>query len=350
MLKLTLGLFAALLIFEQMHGESLDELFAQDPLEPGCAVGYAREGKIEYLKGFGIANLEHGIPITPTTRFHIASISKELTGAAVGILILEGKLTLDDDVRSVLPEVPEFEHPITIRHLLHHSSGLANHTRLMPVNNMDYGNAYTQQEMLDLVFAEGLAFKPGTKFEYGASYLLLGKVVERLTDLPLREYLKKHIFEPLGMKSSGLHDDFSLIPNRAEGYLDKDGVWINDRVRYGLTGSGGVHMTISDLLLWNHASRNDLLVEGLAELLYESPAISVTEELQYHFGFTRTTYQDERATVHSGSYQGTRTLLYAFEPGYATAVSCNHRADVRAMTIALRDKIVGTADEDISED
>ena len=338
-------LLSSILLFDQAtfaqsaNTDGLATLFDLDPQEPGCVIGYARDGEIETIRGFGMANLEHGIPISAKTRFHIASISKEFTAAAIGMLALEGKLSLSDDVRTFLPEMPEFDHVITIEHLLQHSSGLANHTRLMPGNGMDYGNSYSQQEALDLVLAQGLSFKPGSKFEYGASYLVLGLVIEKISGIPLREFLQLRMFEPLGMRNSGLHDDFSIIPNRAEGYLKVDDKWINDRVRYALIGSGGIHMTLEDLLIWHHAMRNDRLLKGLARLIYDTPPIPVMQNLAYHFGFFRSLYRDAPATAHSGSYQGTKTLMYAFEPRYVTAIACNHRVDVREMTWSLIAKI-----------
>ncbi len=315
--------------------DPIDDLFAQDPSEPGCAVGYSKDGEIQFVRGYGSSNLEHRIPISPKTRFHVASVSKEFTAAAIGILILEGKLKLSDDVRKHLTDFPKFDHAITIEHLLLHTSGIGNHTLFMRDKGWDYGNAYSQAEMLDMVLAEGLNFAPGLRHEYGSGYLVLGNIIERLTGMPLRQFLQQRLFEPLGMKDSGLHDDFSIIPNRAEGYLRKDDNWINDRVRYALTGSGGVHMTIGDLLRWDHAVRTDKLMKGLSKLIYDSKPVHVIENVDYHFGFFRSKFRGTPSFAHSGSYQGTKTLMYSYESGSATAISCNHRVDVQKLTWAL---------------
>lgn len=340
-----IGVFViSLFIAQSAFAEDLGALFEQDQTEPGCAVGYARKGKIEYLRGFGRANLEHEVPITPQTRFHIASVSKEFTAAAIGMLILEGQLSLDDDVRKHLPKFPKFEHVVTIQHLLQHTSGLANHSKLIGRLGLDYGNSMSQQAVLDMVFAEGLKFKPGAKYEYSSSYLVLALVVEKLTNTPLREFLRKRIFEPLDMNDSGLHDDFSIIPNRAEGYLKAGDKWVNDRVRYAFVGSGGIHMTISDLLTWEHALRNDKLADGLADLMYNSPPVNVMDNVDYHFGFFRSIFKGASATAHSGSYQGTKTLMYSFGEGRVTAISCNHRVDIQELTWAFIAKILKTAE------
>ena len=317
--------------------DKVDDLFAQDPHEPGCAVGYSKNGEIQFVRGYGTSNLEHGVPISDKTRFHIASVSKEFTAAAIGMLVLEGKIKLNDDVRKYLVHFPKFDQVVTIEHLLLHTSGIANHTLLIRANGLDYGNSFKQDETLDMVLAEGLSFEPGSRFQYSSSYLVLGDVIEKVAGMPLRNFLKTRVFDPLGMKDSGLHDDFSLIPNRAEGYLEEDGNWINDPIRFALTGSGGIHMTIRDLLHWDHALRSDKLMKGLAKLLYDSKPVPVAENVDYHFGFFRSIFRGARAFAHSGSYQGTKTLMYSYEPGSAVAISCNRRLDIQKLNFALID-------------
>jgi len=317
--------------------DPIDELFAQDALAPGCAVGFSKNGRIEFVRGYGASNLEHSSPITPKTRFHIASVSKAFTGAAIGLLVLEGKIKLSDDVRKYLRDFPEFPHQVTIEHLLQHTSGLGNHTLLMRAKGLDYGNSLKQSDTLEMVLAEGLSFEPGLRHEYSSSYLVLGDVIERISGVPLREFLKQRVFDPLGMNESGLHDDFSIIPNRAEGYLKENDKWVNDRIRYSLTGSGGVHMTIGDLLRWEHALRTDKLMKGLSKLIYDTQAVPVIENVDYHFGFFRSMFRDERSYAFSGSYQGSKTLMYGFESGSTTAIACNHRLDIQKLTWALID-------------
>lgn len=335
-----IALVLVVLIATSGNAQELDDLFRQNKDEPGCVVGYARDGEVEYLKGFGSANLEHSIPITPQTRFHVASVSKQFTGVAIGLLILEGKLSLADDVRRHLPEFPDYGHPITIDHLLQHRSGLQNHSKLMrPDDLLDYGNSTSQQEALNLVFEQKLNFRPGEKFEYSSGYLVLAKIVENVSGLPFRVFAEQRLFKPLGMKHSGIHDDFSIIPNRAEGYLRDGDRWINDRVRYTLVGSGGVHSTAGDLLIWSHALRHDKLAPGLSKLLFESPAEARTEDTSYHFGLTRAEYRNQPTFGHSGSFQASRTTLYNFEPGMTTIIACNHRIDTEQLTWKLLAKI-----------
>lgn len=320
--------------------QEVDDLFRQDINEPGCVVGYARDGKVEYLKGFGSANLEHRIPITSETRFHVASVSKQFTGVAIGLLILEGKLSLEDDVRKHVPEFPDYGHVVTVDHLLQHRSGLQNHTILMrPKDLLYYGNSTSQEDVLNLLYEHELNFKPGERFEYSSGFLVLAKIVENISGLPFREFAKQRLFKPLGMKHSGIHDDFSLIPNRAEGYVEIGNQWINDRVRYALVGSGGVHTTAGDLLIWSHAIRHDALAPGLAKLLFDTPAKPSTETSRYHFGLVRSEYRDQPTFGHSGSYQASRTTVFNFEPGMTTVIACNKRVDTDQLTWKLLAKI-----------
>jgi CubicO group peptidase (beta-lactamase class C family) len=330
----------ALLSGGESFADEIDDLFQHDEAGPGCAYGYAKDGEIQFLRGFGLANLEHEVPITASTRFHVASVSKQFTGAVIGLLALEGKINLLDDVRKYVPAFPEYDHTITLEHLLQHSSGIKNHTKLMGSKGIDYGNSISQNEALDLVFAEDLNFVPGTRFEYSSGYLVLARVVEEVTDTPFREVLEKRLFEPLGMKNTGLHDDFSLIPNRAEGYLRDGDQWINDRIRYVLVGSGGLHMTIEDLLIWSHALRNDKLAKGLNRLIFESATMPVVPETTYYnFGLFRSEYRGQRLSWHTGSYQASRTTVVNFEPGMTTVIACNNRIDVEALSWKLVAKI-----------
>ncbi len=315
-----------------MGANQLDGLFQQEGSEPGCAAGYAVNGEIQYLKGFGTANLEYGVPINEHTRFHVASVTKQFTAAAIGLLVLEGKVSLEDSVRSYLPEMPEYGQAITIEHLLQHTSGLKNHTQLMGLEGMDYGNAITQQAAIKLVLDQSLNFPPGEKFEYSSGYLLLARIVEEVTKMPFSSFVNRELLEPLNMNESGFHEDFSIIPNRAEGYLKEGDNWVNDRIRYTLVGSGGLYATIKDLLIWSNALRNDELTEGLAEMMFESPGVEVVPGMtQYNFGLFHSTYQNQRITWHSGSYQGTKTTVVNLEPGISVAIACNHRGDVEGL-------------------
>ena len=225
------------------------------PDVPGCAVGVYRDGKIAFSKGYGAANLEHGIPITPKTVFYIGSVSKQFTAAAVALLARQGKISLDDDVRKHVPEVPDFGTPITIRQLIHHTSGLKEKWDLLLLSNWRDGDLVTQKDMLDLIRRQkGLNFKPGDEHLYSnTGYDLLAIVVERASGKPLREYARENLFVPLGMNDTRYVDDRTeILPRRAMAYAPRpEGGFALDVPHVETVGSGGLYSTIEDLARWD---------------------------------------------------------------------------------------------------
>lgn len=237
--------------------EKVDAVFATlaKPDSPGCALAVYKAGKIAYSKGYGMANLEHGVAITPRTVFYIGSVSKQLTAAAVALLAKQGKISLDDDIRKHVPEVPDFGTPITIRHLIHHTSGLREKWVLLQLAGWRRADLVTQKDVLDLVRRQkALNFKPGDEHSYSnTGYDLLAVIVERASGKPLREYARESLFEPLGMKDTRYSDDHTtIIPRRATGYSPKEGGgFAIDMPNVDTVGSGGVYTTVEDLARWD---------------------------------------------------------------------------------------------------
>src|SRR5262245_48543020 len=211
--------------------EKVDALFAawDNPHSPGCALGVIKDGKLVYARGYGMADLEHGVPITPHTAFEIASMSKQFTGMAILLLAEQGRLSLDDDVRRYVPEVPDFGVTITRQHLLHHSSGLRNHFLLQQLTGWRWGDLTTRADELTILARQTeLNFRPGDEHSYSnTGYFVLGEVVGRVAGVPLSEFAESNIFGPLGMSDSQVHDDVSrLIKGRAWPYIQAaDGSW-----------------------------------------------------------------------------------------------------------------------------
>jgi len=198
----------------------VDKLFAKwDRSDSaGCALGVVKDGKLIHARGYGMADLEHSIPITPRSVFDIASMSKQFTGMAIMLLVREGKVSLDDDVRKYIPEVPDYGVTITLRHLLYHTSGLRNQFLLGQLSGLRWGDLESRADALAMVARQReLNFKPGETHSYSnTGYFLLGEVVRRVSGQSLREFSAQHIFGPLGMKDTQVHDDVNLIiRNRA---------------------------------------------------------------------------------------------------------------------------------------
>src|SRR5918998_675461 len=221
---------------------------------PGGAVGVVKDGRLVYERGFGMANLDYDVPNTPLTRFNLASVSKPFTAFSIALLAQQGKLSLDDDIRKYIPEMPKYDDTITIRHLIHHSSGIRDYEALVLFGGLDTDKAYSPKAILNMLARQkNLSFKPGAKYQYSNSgYFLLGIIVERVSGKSLRAFAEENIFKPLGMKNTLFFDNrFEVVKNRASGYM----VGPNNSIRarsslFDLIGGGGVLTTVEDLYLW----------------------------------------------------------------------------------------------------
>ena len=216
--------------------DQVDEVFTRyNESTPGCSVAASRDGKILFDRSFGLANLEHEVANSSETRFYAGSVSKQFTAAAVALLVLDGKLALDDDIWRYFPELPAYAEKISVRQLVHHTSGLRDYLTLMGLAGWDFANAVTTEEVIDLIARQQAPnFEPGTEYLYSnTGYFLLAELVARVTQSSLHEFAEKQIFEPFGMTHSHFHDDhLSLIPNRAEGYVSDEDGWKSNRTRF----------------------------------------------------------------------------------------------------------------------
>ncbi len=234
----------------------VDEIFSTFKADgPGCAVAVYQHGTVVLAKGYGSANLEYGVPITPTTPFIVGSLSKQFTAAAIALLVEEKRLALTDDVRKYVPELADYGTPITIDHLVHHTSGLRDWWELVGIAGLRYDDTYAVQDVLDMTARQhGLNFTPGERYVYSnTGYIVLGLVVQRVTGKSLREFAADRIFGPLQMANSHYQDDHTQpVRGRAYAYSPAAGgryainVWNND-----LVGQGGVMTTVLDLAKWD---------------------------------------------------------------------------------------------------
>ncbi|MBA3693269.1 MAG: serine hydrolase, partial [Acidobacteria bacterium] len=206
----------------------VDALFAQwdKPDSPGCALGVIKDGNFIYKRGYGMANLDYNIPISPNTSFYIASTSKQFTAASIALLAREGKISLDDDIRKYLPEIPQYQSPITIRHLVYHTSGIRDYLDLTGLAGRHTEDVNTDDDFIKFIARQkNLNFKPGERYLYSNSgYFLLSQIVKRASGKSLRAFTDENVFKPLGMVNTRFHDDRSeIIKNRATGYFPRKG-------------------------------------------------------------------------------------------------------------------------------
>ena len=221
---------------------------------PGVAVAVAKDGKIVFKKGYGMANLEYDIPITPSTVFHVASVSKQFTTFSILLLEKEGKLSLDDDIRKYIPEVPDFGKTITLRHLATHTSGIRDQWALLTLAGWRMDDVITTEQVLKLINRQKtLNFEPGSKFLYSNSgFTLLAEVVARITKKSFAEFTKKRIFEPLKMTKTQFYDNHQkIVKNRAYSYGKAGDVYIKGKLNYSNVGATSLFTTAEDLSKWS---------------------------------------------------------------------------------------------------
>jgi CubicO group peptidase (beta-lactamase class C family) len=297
---------------------------------PGCAVGVSRNGATVFESGYGAANLEHGIPISPASVFHVASVSKQFTAAAVMLLAREGKLSLDDDVRKHIPELPDYGHRITLRHLLNHTSGLRDQWDLLAMARGRFEeNRITEEDVMEIVPRQkALNFTPGTEYLYSnTGYTLAAVVVRRVSGKSLREFADERIFRPLGMTSTHFHSDYTeVVKGRAAGYArPADGRWRVSLPNFDTYGATSLFTTVGDLLKWD-ANFDSARVGDPAMLreMAESAVLANGDTTGYGLGIVTEEFRGVRLVGHGGADAGYRAYLGRVpEHGLAVAVLCN---------------------------
>lgn len=253
-----LFLFASLRTFAQVTDpgihRKIDSIFAEyNTSKPGVAVAIVKDGRIDFKKGYGLANLEFEIPVTTETKFHIASVSKQFTAFSIYLLNKQGKLSLEDDVRKYIPELPAYSKTIRIRHLLAHTSGIRDQWALLTLAGWEMEDIITTEQVLKLLSAQkGLNFETGTQAGYSNSgYTLLAEIVARVSGESFASFTKKNIFDPLGMNNTLFNDNFhNVIKNRADSYEMVKGQWENRRLNYSTAGATSLVTTVEDLAKW----------------------------------------------------------------------------------------------------
>ena len=224
-------------------------------VSPGCALSVMKDGKIIYERGYGMADLDHNVPITPTTVFHVASMSKQFVAASILMLARQGKLSLDDPARKYIPELPDFGTPITIRELMHHTSGLRDQWDLLGLSGWRYSqDLITNDDVLYVVsHQKELNFPPGTKHLYSnTGYTLLGEIVKRVSGQSLRGFTTTSIFQPLEMKNTHFRDDHAeIVKNIAYGYTPDKDTFKLSVTNFDTVGATSLMTTVEDLALWD---------------------------------------------------------------------------------------------------
>ena len=338
---------------QQELSEKVDRVFADwnTTSSPGCALAVVKDGHIVYEHGYGMANLELNIAITPQSVFDIGSVSKQITAMAMLLLAQEHKLSLDDDVRKHLPEIPDYGSTISIRHMLHHTSGLRNYDDLFDLEGIPEADLTTDRDAMDLIVRQkGVNFKPGEEFLYSdTNYFLMSQIVKRVTGQTLRQFAQDRIFGPLGMTSTHFHDDHTMIVSRrATGYAPhKGGGFEMDMSNFEQLGDGSVMTTVEDLAKWDQNFEHPTVggVDAIRQLTAPG-TLNNGQAIPYAMGLFLDHYRGLNWIHHSGEWVGYRAALSRFpDQHFSTLVTCNCIGSMSPMTLALRVADIYLADD-----
>jgi len=306
----------------------------------GLALAVIRNGKPIVNKGYGLANVELNVPVTEKTVIRLGSVSKQFFATAILKLMEEGKLSIDDHVHKFFPDAPETWRPIQIKHLMSHTSGLK---REGPA----YNNSVIQPDLVIIKSAYSLPldFKTGEKYQYcNLAYFMLAEIIKQVSGMPWQDYIREKLFIPAGMKNSSMTDFYLIIPNRANGYMHKNGVLVNADAMYAVRPSGGFLSTTTDMILWDKVLRekNIILKKENWELLWQ-PFIKTSENAEskayYGFGWIIDERNSRKTVEHGGSNVGFRSYFTRFiNDGLSIIIMTNtDEANPGAIVRALSD-------------
>lgn len=330
--------------------KQIDKLFSDyNRATPGVAIAVVRDGKIIFKKGYGAANLEYDLPITPKTIFHVASVSKQFTAFSIYLLEKQGRISLEDDIRKYVPEVPDFGKIIRIKHLLAHTSGIRDQWAILTLAGWRMDDIITTEHILKIISRQKqLNFEPGTAFSYSNSgYTLLAEAVKRVSGKTFAEYTRENIFAPLGMTDTQFYDDFNkIVKNRAYSYEKENGIYKKKNLNYSNVGATSLLTTVEDLSKW--ASNFEKPIVGDAELIrrFNEPSLLnngqpvlfavINGENSYHAKgqFTRN-YRGVELLNHSGHDAGFRSFLLRFPEKKLSIIALSNDEHINAFQTAF---------------
>lgn len=323
--------FPAIALADAGLSKSVDAVFADiGDDEPGCAVGVIHEGEFIHKAGYGLANMEYDIPITPQTVFRTGSVGKQFTAMAIAILAERGDLDLDADVHTYLPDLIDYDHKVTVRQMAHHIAGMGDYDheafRKADGTEFRFGNEdfASNDEFYQMVAKADLVQEPGTTFLYSnLGYFLLGQVVESVSGKSLRQFAAEEIFDPLGMHATRFNDNVNqIVIHRADGYQQmEDGSWEIYMTNLSWVGDGGIYTTIDDFIKWDRNFYDNQLGSidmSLVDFVQTIPPdiFEATEdglrEVNYAFGLSIEERFGERVIRHGGSWVGFTALYNRF--------------------------------------
>jgi len=368
---LLLFLFTICSFGQIKENQAIDRIFTEwnKTDVPGCALGIIKEGKLIYAKGYGMANMEYDIPNSASSVFRIGSTSKQFTAASIVLLAEKDKLSLDDNLKSLFPDFPDYAKKITIRHLLNHTSGIRDYLQISYLKGLGDDDYYTDDNVMKwLINQTDLNFSPGEEYLYSNSgYWLLGQIVKKVAGINMAEFAMKEIFEPLEMNSTHFHNDHTqIVKNRASGYVPDN----NENFKISMTtldmiGDGGIFTTINDIKKWDDDYyETAVLSKELWNVMTQQGVLNNGEVIDYASGLMISKYKGLKTVRHGGAFVGFRAEILRFpEQKLSIAIFANRgdanpsRMANQVADILLKDKLIENIDKkdkkvkfDITED
>lgn len=291
---------------------------------PGVAVAIIEDGRLMKARGYGLANVEHSVPVTAETIFQSGSLGKQFTATAVLLLAEDGLLSLDDPITRHLEEAPASWGAVTVRHLLNHTGGLAAYDDIV-----DWRRDYTEEELIRSIEDQPLLFEPGTELSYSNSgYMILGALISRITGAHWSEFMRDRVFLPAGMETARMISEAEIVPHRASGYRLEEGRLLNQEwVSPAMlsTGDGALYFSILDLVKWDQALRSDaILSDDSRRAMWKTTRLSDGAEVGYGFGWDVVGPPAVPHVGHGGGLQGFRTFIIRYvDPLITVAVLAN---------------------------
>jgi CubicO group peptidase (beta-lactamase class C family) len=276
---------------------------------PGIALAVVRDGKIVLARGYGLANVEHQVPVKPETIFQSGSTGKQFTATAVMMLVEEGKLSLEDKITKYFPDAPESWRDITVRHLLTHTSGMTDYPA-----DFDLRRDYTEDDLLHRIKVIPLAFQPGEKWSYSnLAYVTLGILIHKVSGKFYGDFLQERVFKPLDMSTARIISESDIVPNRAAGYSVTNGQlenqnWVSPSLN--TTADGALYLTVYDMAKWDAALYTEkLLKRSSLEQMWTKVKLNDGKSIAYGFGWGLAEVRGHRIIEHGGAWQGFKAQI-----------------------------------------
>jgi len=300
---------------QQKQIDSVFQNYAR-PNSPGVSVMIVKDGKTVFKRGYGMANLEYDVPVTPATVFDIASVSKQFTGYAISTLIQQGKISPDDDIHKYLPEVPQFNKPITIRNLIHHTSGLRDWPATLHAAGWRWDESFSYDDIMRMVSKQhDLDFEPGSRYSYSnTGYNLLAAIVTKVGGMPFGDWIAANIFKPLEMTHSQVLKAYNdVIKNFAGSYYEADGKYHKSNDALTAYGSSSIVTSTEDLAKWviffqEQLDKKDPVVMRMTE----TDTFTNGGKNNYAYGLEIGNFNGMRNISHTGGWAGFSTIIVNF--------------------------------------